>query len=685
MPDELMNLWRSARGCCLAIVALALLLLLGACVALGWGVARWTEAAGEPGLDVLLVIDQSGSLWELGGVGTDPELLRMEGARLFAAALGVDGAAASYRLGAIYFGSRPTLLAPLTPLTGQAGQRAALLTALAADPQPMGWTDVNAALALAYDELFLSPRAQDDTAKAVVLFTDGRPQSETLDNPAALATYIDALRAQIQAFTVEGAAVHTVLLANTASDADPLTAELYRPLWVGLAQQNSNIQFYEARASQDLTLIYHDIVTQLQRKESQGLVLRDVVSDELVALATVLDGWQSATFVVTKSRSDLQVTLAQPDGETVRADAAGVRHTSQLDGRYETWSIDRPIAGEWRVEVTGQGAVAVWLDYQPLPATPTVTASPTATRTPTATASPTASPTATATPSPTASPTATANPTLTPLAVDGPYLEIMAPDAQRRSSAGEPEAVLIAVRSAQPYTVGAWVIGPNLETAQVVTLARQEGARGEATTWRGETAPLGVAGAYTVTARLTSAVGRGVHMAQERQVTFTVVHRRAAWPWLAGAGLVAGLGVAGGVRRWQRGQPQVEGVLRLVQGPAGQPAGVSWDLSQRQRRTITVGSNKRCDVALLHEPGLPAQAAIIAAGRANGPQFSAVSASQEVRINGKSVAGTAALRDGDRIEIGSYHLRYENLALRCRSPQGSPGSQASELELVWPE
>ena len=95
--NTISDLWRSTRGCCLAIFALALLLLLGACVALGWGVAKWTEAAEELGLDVMLVIDQSGSLWELGGVGTDPELLRMEGARLFAAYLGVDGAAANYR------------------------------------------------------------------------------------------------------------------------------------------------------------------------------------------------------------------------------------------------------------------------------------------------------------------------------------------------------------------------------------------------------------------------------------------------------------------------------------------------------------------------------------------------------------------------------------------------------------
>lgn len=90
MPDDLLRLWRSARGCCLLLILLALLLALGACVAFGWGLARLTEAADRPALDVILVLDQSGSLWELGGVGTDPQGLRMEAARLFAAALGVE-------------------------------------------------------------------------------------------------------------------------------------------------------------------------------------------------------------------------------------------------------------------------------------------------------------------------------------------------------------------------------------------------------------------------------------------------------------------------------------------------------------------------------------------------------------------------------------------------------------------
>ena len=191
-------------------------------------------------------------------------------------------------------------------------------------------------------------------------------------------------------------------------------------------------------SSQDLAPIYHDIVAQLHRSSSQGMVLRETVQDALEATVNVAEGWQTATFVVHKSAPSLQVVLVRPDGQAVSADAPGVRYNGQLDGRYETWSIDQPAAGKWRMQIAGRGAVAVWLDYQLLPATPTATTSPTPTASSTATrsATGTASPTGTATPSP--SPTITA----TPLAMAAPRLEIVQPqpgasyDAER-SSGGE--------------------------------------------------------------------------------------------------------------------------------------------------------------------------------------------------------------------------------------------------------
>lgn len=679
MPEELMRLWRSARGCCLVLAVLAVLLLLGVCIATGWGLAQLTHAAAEPGLDVMLVIDQSGSLWELGGVGSDPDLLRMEGARLFAATLGVDGSAAGYRLGAVYFGTQPMLAAPLTPLIGPGSDRQGLLARLSVDPQPLGWTDVSAALALAYQELYQSERAAPDRAKAVVLFTDGRPQTETLDTPAAAQAYLDELRRDIDAFTDQGAVFHTVLLGNAASDADPVTRDVYRPLWIELAAAGRGVFFHEARSSQDLAAIYHDIAAQLHRSNSQGMVVQQTVRESLETAVDVGDDWQTATFVIHKSAPDLAVTLMRPDGQILTADAPGVRYSGQLASRYETWSIDRPAAGPWQVQVAGNGAVAVWLDYQMAPAPPTATANPSRTATPTVTASPTASatpsPTNTATPSPTA--------TATALAVPAPRLEIVQPQSGVSFALGQPATLVIHATHVQPESVRASLTGGDLVEPASIALTRTVDADDAGLiVWRGLTGPLETTGAYTVTVTGHSEVGRGVRLDVQQQVMFAAARRGAVWGWLAGAGLgLAAIGVVGGGLRRRSRRPLLVGVLRVTRSPAGQTVGQSWDLSAQTRRSVTLGSGRRCEVSLPNDPLAPAQAALIRSpvDAGSSPLLFDLTPQAAVRVNGQPVGKQHALADGDTIELGSYQLRYENLALRR---QGSrPGEQVHRQNL----
>jgi hypothetical protein len=673
------DLWRTGRGCCLAIIALALLLLLGACVALGWGAAKWTQAAGDPGLDVMLLIDQSDSLWELGGVGTDPTLLRMEAARLFAATLGVDGTAAHYRLGAVYFGSQPRLVATLTPLTGQDSDRQALLATLAADPQPMGWTDINAALMLAHQELFTSERAEPDRVKAIVLLTDGRPQTEALTTPAATQAYLDALRSQIQMFSNQGAVVYAVLLRNELSDADPMMRDVYRPMWVGLAEAGQGVTFYDARSSQDLAPIYHDIVAQLHRSNSQGLVVQETVQDRLEATAEVAEGWQTATFVVHKSAPDLKVTLVQPDGRVLMADESGVRFDGQLTNRYETWSIDWPEPGLWRVQVAGRGAVAVWLDYRLAPATPTATASPTRTVTPTTTRTATAWPTATPTPSPSA--------TATALAVEAPWLEIVQPQPDASYAVGQSAAVVVSAAHMGPGSITTSLIGGDLaEPVSIVLTMTGDGEEAGVTVWNGETAPLQTTGVYTLTVAGGSELGRGVRLDAQQQVTFAATRRSAVWGWLAGIvlGLSAVVVVGSGIRR--RSRPMLAGVLRVTRGPNGQTVGQSWDLSAQRHRSATLGSGGRCYVSLPGDTLLPERAALIrsALDVESGPLLVDLTSQGAVGVNGSPVTRQHELTDGDSIELGSYQLRYENLALRRLRRQAPTTRKPTDFDLDWP-
>ena len=420
--DHIVTLWRSSRGCCLISAVIALLLILGSCAAIGFGLARLTEAAEPSGLDVMLVIDQSGSLWELEGVGTDPTLTRMEAARLFASTLGVDGPLADYRLGVIYFGSTPTLVAPLTSLTRSADGRAAVLDALSAPPQPLGWTDVNAALALAYDHLVDGPNAHPNHARALVLFTDGRPQTADVTTPTADDASLAELRQWIERFASHQTTVVTVLLGNPITDADPQMNAVYRPFWTGLAHNGLAVRFYDVQAGDDLLDVYHEVAAHLQDSQSQGAIVDQAVQGDALLPIDIPAGWAQATFVARKSTPDLALTLLRPDGSSVQPGDPDVRQPGAPGERVEVWAIRQPQAGRWTLRAAGEGIVTLWLDFRPLPATPT----PTHTATP-APATSTSTPTAAATRLPTATPTA--SPTWAAAILVAPAIDGEAPQA----------------------------------------------------------------------------------------------------------------------------------------------------------------------------------------------------------------------------------------------------------------
>lgn len=378
------ELWRKpmslVRGCCLPMVVM-LLVFLGACVALGWSIGRAAAARPEPAptpeimpasarpaLDVCLVIDQSDSLWTLGGTGSDPNGLRMAAVRLFAARLAAE-TEWRVRLAIVYFGSEARLVVPLGAL--DEGPTRAQVAALGSPPR-MGWTDIVAAVNLAEAELYGSPRADPATRKAVVVFTDGRPETAELGKPEDLSRYLAKLEERVNGLTHQGAAVFTVLLRNAVTDADPVLRTVYRPFWVGLAERGASVRFYDVRAAEDLATTYHDIAVLLGNGDSQGAVVNQAVADEARVPITLPPGWRRATFVVSRSSPQLGVSLVRPDGQPLTVDAPGISYSrSDGPGFVEVWAVEQPPAGVWAVRAQGRGTVTVWLDYVLLPASPT--------------------------------------------------------------------------------------------------------------------------------------------------------------------------------------------------------------------------------------------------------------------------------------------------------------------------
>jgi hypothetical protein len=390
---------RRLGRCCL-LVALGLILACGLIFGLSFFLARLAAAqeAGPVSQDILLLIDNSNSMFEKGGVGSDPEQLRIQAANLFISYMGIEGGA-GHRLGVIFFGGEAHLVVPPTVLAGEA--RRAEIAQLISQPEPMAWTNPEAALELALATFNGSMDA--GRQQVVVLLTDGKPEWTDLPTAEEKAAGQARLRDLAKRLAARHIPLFIILLQNAATDADPEIEQLYAPLWQEMAAATPPSRFYRARQNGDLLGIYHDIVVTLTQRQSAGIVVQAQVETETVEPVEVEPNLAQVTFVIRKSNPAIRVEVTGPDGQPLRSTDVGVQYGGRPgQSREEIWAIASPTPGRWQVRLSGQGEVTVWKDFYPAP--PTLTPSPT----------PTPSATATATPSPTATQTPLPTPTLSP-------------------------------------------------------------------------------------------------------------------------------------------------------------------------------------------------------------------------------------------------------------------------------
>lgn len=425
MMTQLLNIGPFKRikrrivGCCLIIV---IAFLLACSLVFGLGVYLAREAAAQSAspmrYDILLLIDNSNSMYEKNGQGSDPDFLRIEAARLFLNYLGVDSGEAVHRLGVIFFGGEAQLVVPLTPLTND--NRRAELSQMIDHPSRMTWTNPQAALELA--ETTFKAAADTSAQHAVVLLTDGKPEWNTTPTVAEKQLVIKQLQAVAARFTENGIPIFIILLQNSATDGDPEITQLYTPLWQQIAAASSPGQFFLARRGEDLLDIYHNIVVTLTGRHSAGVVLQTQVETETIEPVMVEPGLEQVTFVIRKSNTAITTHILLPNSTPLTPIQPGVQYGGHPGHNLEEiWAISHPVPGIWQIRLNGQGQVTVWKDFYPAQPTSTFTATPpptpSHTTTPTVTARPTATASATLTPSPhvtrTPTPASTVLPTLT--------------------------------------------------------------------------------------------------------------------------------------------------------------------------------------------------------------------------------------------------------------------------------
>jgi len=428
--------WRRRFVGCLLLAIVGVLL---ACSFLFWLTAQALAAPAKTVLPlaVTLLIDNSNSMFDKGGIGSDPALLRLDAAGLFISYLGVDDKDLVHACSVIFFGDQAELVVPLTPLVDDA-TRLEIFNRIQ-NPPRQRWTDQAGALALAISEQ--SALITDTHRPAFILLTDGKGEWDNTNEAHTEEAYIQQLQQLGAEIADADIPLFIILLANEATDADEDIATVWKPLWQELAAGTTMGRFYEVRQAQDLPDIYHDIVVALTGSRTKGPIFQgEVGAAGLRQTVPVNAGLARLTFVVGKSAPDLAVTILKPNNNVLSVAESGVRHAGQSgEGLAEIWVIDDPQPGDWTVLITGAGHVTVWQDYR----------SASATVTPTALWTPTTQPLVTSTPQPTAAPV---------LQIDG---------FSDETFVGQSITWTAVVRPQQPVTMIATVIDPEGTTTSV--------------------------------------------------------------------------------------------------------------------------------------------------------------------------------------------------------------------------
>lgn len=350
--------YHQQKGCrrrlgCLFVAFLLLLLLL--CGLLFLALAPAQAAEGEP-LSVILIIDNSHSVF----TETDPDGLRLSAVRLFLTSLSLHPDAELHQAGLIFFGSRAETAVPLQPLADSSfGTRDHLLS----PPSPstaMGWTNPVAALTLAREQLV---SATPNGRSAILLFTDGHPEWSDSPTVAETTAYMDALQATGQQLSQDNITLFTIILQNNQTD----DLQPWLPLWRAISEATPSGQLLQIEHPTQLPDLYHTLVTALTGQQTAGLILQAAITNEQAELFTftVPPNLTQLTLLISKSNPNQHIALYPANTSPQTAISIPGQYISQDNNSLEGgWIIDDPLPGLWQVEVSGEGNIAIWEDYQ---------------------------------------------------------------------------------------------------------------------------------------------------------------------------------------------------------------------------------------------------------------------------------------------------------------------------------
>jgi uncharacterized protein YegL len=347
-PEKKMTpiLWKQA-----AILLICLVFLVGSVLP----TTGQTSGPEINDLDIVLVIDQSGSMWRW----NDPENSLNSGWRLvmtklFADLLGVDQTGADHRLSIIFFGTGNVsrVIMPLSNMR-DLNVRDQLNRDLDSSHTNMGRTDIPKALQLAKLELENNGRG-GNTKGAIIFLSDGECEITTNETQESKAACNREIRRFVNDNFKGRYPVYTIAFTEEANRKDP-NLEVYKNLWQEMALTTSGLYFEPNKADRDLLDVYLKIMRHLYGLPSANVP--PPIQSPSDTGYEIPPNLLQVVFTTVKFSKDIQTTIIRPDGRVLSLDDPDVLY--QSSGDTESFSILTPDPGTWTVRLRGDGMVNV--------------------------------------------------------------------------------------------------------------------------------------------------------------------------------------------------------------------------------------------------------------------------------------------------------------------------------------
>ena len=317
-----------------------------------------SQRTAVPNLDIVLVIDESGSMWN----ESDPPNATNQGwrivmAKLFADLLGVDQSGSTHALSVIIFGAKAQIVSDLTLIqdsTSRQDLKTAIDAAHAATQNKNYVTNIPEALTQAYEEL--DTHGRPGAQKAVIFLSDGKCElaDQTL-NPQCN----ENIRQIIKDHYVGKYPVYTIAFTAKAYNAGD--SAIYENLWQEIAADTGGEYFKPNKAKSDLLDVYIQILRHLFNLSSQ--TIPNPVQAPSKQVFNIPASQLQAVFTIVKYNENIKATIIRPDGSVVKVTDPDVRFSSS--SQTDSYSFLKPAAGPWYVQLEGSGEVTVI--YIPFP------------------------------------------------------------------------------------------------------------------------------------------------------------------------------------------------------------------------------------------------------------------------------------------------------------------------------